>query len=756
MPNRSPSWTEITPSEFPWEREALDFIKQRLPPSPAHRAWSNFEFVASDGSINEVDLLVVTPRGVFMVEIKSWPERIEGDQGTWYRMRDDRRERAEDNPLLLVNRKAKRLKSVLNAARIPGRKGQLPFFEALLFLSHPDVAPRLDRAGRLGVTVRDPDEGESAPGGLPGMVETLTQITPEDRERSRFRPLAARDAELIARALEAAGVRESRRHRRVGDYDLSQLIEDGPGYQEYAARHASLPDTERRIRIFSSTSGLDREVVVQAARREFRALDSLAHAAILTPREYVDHELGPALLYDREPDAVTLDHYLAVRGSQLGIEQRLGIVRQLAEALEYAHQRGVVHRALSARSVLVCDPEAASPRLRVRDWHTAQREAAASSQTAGTPSGHLEELIDESASLHLAPEAPRSRPGEHLDVFGLGAIAFHVFTGRQPGPSPLERQVHLDTHGGLDIGTVIDGAAETQRVLVLMATCPDVSQRTSSVKRLLEDLDDVEAELTEPATEEEIDPTTAGKGDSLLDLPVERRLGSGSTAVAYLVTDAGEQRVLKVALDRAHNERLREEAEVLARVHAPGIVTLHRDPATVAGHATILIEYAGDETLAERVKRDGPLGLELLERLGEDLLRAVSALEEQGVSHRDIKPANIGIGRRGKTNQLRLVLFDFSLSRAPLESIRAGTPPYLDPFLRAAKRGRYDLHAERFAAAMTLHEMAAGQLPRWGDGRSDPAAIAAGSLRPSPQRGSCPVAISCSVIAAAKRSAWRS
>jgi hypothetical protein len=67
------------------------------------------------------------------------------------------------------------------------------------------------------------------------------------------------------------------------------------------------------------------------------------------------------------------------------------------------------------------------------------------------------------------------------------------------------------------------------------------------------------------------------------------------------------------------------------------------------------------------------------------------------------------------------VLFDFSLSRTPPENIEAGTRPYLDPFL--ANRGpppRWDLDAERYAAAVTLHEMMAGAPPVFGDGETDP------------------------------------
>ena len=67
------------------------------------------------------------------------------------------------------------------------------------------------------------------------------------------------------------------------------------------------------------------------------------------------------------------------------------------------------------------------------------------------------------------------------------------------------------------------------------------------------------------------------------------------------------------------------------------------------------------------------------------------------------------------------MVFDFSLSRVPADRIEAGTIAYLDPFL--AKRGRYDVEADRYAAALVLYEMALGVLPQYGDGKSHPALI---------------------------------
>jgi hypothetical protein len=75
-------WKEISRSAYRWEREALDWLRDHLPDADPVLAWSNFEFLAGDGSINEVDLLILTEKGFFLVEVKSWPGEIRGDAGT--------------------------------------------------------------------------------------------------------------------------------------------------------------------------------------------------------------------------------------------------------------------------------------------------------------------------------------------------------------------------------------------------------------------------------------------------------------------------------------------------------------------------------------------------------------------------------------------------------------------------------------------------------------------------------------------------
>ena len=142
---KSKNWITVAESGFPWERDALDFVRSQFPTYEPYRAWSNFEFIAGDGSINEVDLLLLTPKGFYLVEIKSRPGRVEGDAGTWS-WRKNGRGFTDDNPLILANRKAKKLKSLLSCQKAM-KKVRSPYLEAHVFhttLEQADISCHQD------------------------------------------------------------------------------------------------------------------------------------------------------------------------------------------------------------------------------------------------------------------------------------------------------------------------------------------------------------------------------------------------------------------------------------------------------------------------------------------------------------------------------------------------------------------------------------------------------------------------------------
>lgn len=722
MDPSSPRFRRFALSRFAWELEAIEALRDGLPDRDPYRLWSNLEFVASDGSVNEVDAVILAPRGLFLVEIKSRQGLLRGDVSTWT-WRHDGRDRSFDNPLLLANLKAKRLRGLLE--RAPSlRKLGMPFVNPAIYLSARDLVVQLEPSARSGVYGPEPPTGASADrGSLPSLVATL--LAPPSAGQ---RPITPELARAFDRGAEEVGLRPSDRMRRVGDYRLEELLSDGRGYQDWRAVHSGLDNLKRRIRIYSFLGGPDspgRAQVVRAAKREFRLLQGIEHPGFLRVHDLRDDELGPALIFEDAPDCPRLDHYLAEHGAELDVYDRLALLRELSEILAYAHGKRLYHRVLSPASVLVVQPGGPKRSLKVFNWQTGLRRAGTTTGREVSGTRHPEQLADFAAQAYMAPEVRRGLDADlaKADVFSLGAIAWELWAGRPAAATAEELLSRLAAEDGLSLAAVVDGAPSGLDALVRRATAPRADFRLDSVADFLELLNQVEDELTRPDRPAAVEPDAAQAGDLLEGgFHVVKRLGQGSTAYAFLVTresDGRGEQVLKVARGPEQNRFLDDEAEVLRQLRHHRIVELY-ERVEVAGRTGLLLARAGTKTLAEELK-GARLGLELFGRYGEDLLETVRWLEEKGISHRDLKPANLGIDAVGPSNEQHLVLFDFSLSRAPAEKIHLGTPPYLDPFLLHRQPPRWDLAAERFAAAVTLYEMATGKTPVWGDGKSDPA-----------------------------------
>jgi serine/threonine protein kinase len=737
------NWTVVTESQFPHEREALEFVRDRFPSHEPYRAWTNFTFLALDGSINEVDLLVFSPSGFFLVEIKSHSGRLFGDAGTWTWENEGRRTTV-DNPIFLADLKAKKLKSLLERQRAARSTIKIPRIEAAVFCSASGLQVDLPEAARARLLLRDrsADPATGAPE-RPGIAKLLT-----NREGPGFpahhdicdRPTG----KAVAEALKQAGIRPRSTTRQVGDYILGVAIDEGPGFQDYRATHKALPTSLRRVRLYSVDTAAtpeERNTFQRAALREFQLLESLDHPGILRAQNFTAHELGPAVLFDHDPREIRLDHYLAQRGSELSVDTRLSIIRQIAEAVRHAHEKRIIHRGLSPKSILVLDDPDGEPRIKIFNWQIGCRDHTGSTLPASTHlvTTHIESLTDRGSAVYQAPEvhfAPDTT-SEQVDVFSLGAIAYQVLSGSPPASSLLELGEKLRVSKGLALASVVNGAQREQDALIRWATHPEVAERLDSAANFIKLLDEVEDALTRtlPAEQEPPSDPTRARPDDVLDagdartLTVKQRLGRGACSVAMFVHRGDDELVLKLALSPEHNDRIRKEAETLGTLANERIVRL-AEPVEIDGLAGFLMEpvYANRakrliETLADRLRSEGRLQIDFLERFGTDLLEGLHHLEAKGVFHRDIKPDNIAIRMGGRDNALHLVLFDFSLAGTPLENLRAGTVAYLDPFLSLRPLRRYDRQAEHWAAAMTLHEMATRARPTWGNDGSDPAQL---------------------------------
>ncbi len=150
------------------------------------------------------------------------------------------------------------------------------------------------------------------------------------------------------------------------------------------------------------------------------------------------------------------------------------------------------------------------------------------------------------------------------------------------------------------------------------------------------------------------------------------------------------------------------EAQLLARVHDPGIVQIFD-----VGHADEGLYYVAElvdgESLAARLRR-GPIPARQAREIAEQLCRALTPAHAQRVVHRDIKPANVLISADG-----RVKVADFGVARLAEGSTDGGaativgTPRYMAP---EQARGRPTGPAtDVYAIGIVLYEMLSGQPP---------------------------------------------
>lgn len=682
------------PTPFPWERNALDLVYKHgsLSDTDPHQAWELHElYDPSSGRLYELDLLFLSRQGLFLVEIKSHPGVLSGDIVDWTITENGRR-RTIECPYPGANLKAKVLGDLL--ARQLGN--ERPYVHAAVFLSNVTEV-RLE-GGRPPWLLLPDDVGNKLVNGLDG----------RDARRIVNRPMMKQ----LLQVAHKIGLRPSTTSRVVGGYELGELVDDGEGYQEHLAKNTVVQTDHARVRSYlvpAATSSDRRAQLHRAAKREAQTLAQIGqHPGILAYRSFVDDgPMGPAVLFESFADALPLHAFLR-QEPNLTFDERLGLLQQIVEAVAHCHRQGVLHRNLSPASVLV--RKLNEGRIQVR-LHRFQTAAWLEHSSVGTR--HFHDLAQAVDRLYQAPEvlADPEKANYESDVFSVGCLAWLVLTGQHPAATLQEREQRIkgvkDGEGGLRPSSVRTDLAILDEGIAF-ATQPNLHARADDVSDWFNAY--VLEALTRPSADVAAgeDPRNVQKGDTLQGgLRVERRLGLGGTALVLHVRREGRDYALKVPHDAGCGERLLSEAETLRELRHEHIVAL-RDVLTLGGLPCLLLEFAGDRSLADVLREQGTLPLDLARRYGDDLLSAVQYLEEAGVTHRDIKPTNVGFTSLSK-KQSHLLLLDFSLSSASAAAVTAGTAEWRDPWLYL--RGTWDAEADRYAAAAVLYHALTGARP---------------------------------------------
>jgi len=208
------------------------------------------------------------------------------------------------------------------------------------------------------------------------------------------------------------------------------------------------------------------------------------------------------------------------------------------------------------------------------------------------------------------------------------------------------------------------------------------------------------------------------------------KIGEGGMGLVYRAEDTTLKRqvALKVlpadfTSNQERLERFQREAETLAALDHPNIVTIHTVE-EIDGVHFLTMQLVHGRPLSELIPKSG-MPLERLFELAIPLADALAAAHENGVIHRDLKPANIMA-----TSEGRLKVLDFGLAKLrqevppaeatelPTEPLTqegrvVGTAPYMSPEQLEGKA--LDARTDIFSLGVVLYEMALGQRPFSGE-----------------------------------------
>jgi tRNA A-37 threonylcarbamoyl transferase component Bud32 len=221
-----------------------------------------------------------------------------------------------------------------------------------------------------------------------------------------------------------------------------------------------------------------------------------------------------------------------------------------------------------------------------------------------------------------------------------------------------------------------------------------------------------------PPTEPPPAPTEIAK--HFPQLEVLGCLGRGGMGVVYKARQPRLNRLVALKIlapekgkEPAFAERFEREAQALARLSHPNIVTVH-DFGQVDGMFYLLMEFVDGLNLRELL-RAGRVPPEQALAIVPRICEALQFAHEHGVVHRDIKPENILLDTQG-----RVKIADFGIAKlvggeqSPQALTQAeqviGTPHYMAPE-QVEHPQRVDHRADIYSLGVVFYEMLTGELP---------------------------------------------
>ncbi|HZN36377.1 MAG TPA: protein kinase, partial [Pirellulaceae bacterium] len=279
---------------------------------------------------------------------------------------------------------------------------------------------------------------------------------------------------------------DGRRLKRLGRYEIVRLLGAGTFGIVYLAQDCKL-NRPVALKIARATVLADDHLRLRFIR-EAETLAKLRHPHIVPVYE-ADEVEGLCYLAIAFVDGPSLDEWLRQQEGPLDSRLAVKLLLPLVDAVEHAHAHGVLHRDIKPGNIILERAEENTDGLtvvsRLTDFGLAKVvEEKSSSTISGIVLGTAEYMAPEQAAGHV------ERIGRPTDIYGLGAVLYHMLTGRPPicGNTTIDTLRRLLVDEPAEVRTLNRNVPADLDAIVLRCLNKQVQDRYATAAEMAADL----------------------------------------------------------------------------------------------------------------------------------------------------------------------------------------------------------------------------------------------------------------------------